>query len=420
MLEVLAAAFIVGLTHAVPPGPITFEVLRRGAVDGLVPALKVDLGAIVQATGARPYDARKLGHLGYGASPDVVTSAELDAMLAKGALARPSDGKRPGRVAFVQCAGSRDPAHLPYCSSECCGTSLRQVMAIQQAWPEVECAVLYKDVRTPAQGEHFYRAVQERSTVMLARGTVEGVAPSGGRLRVSLKDSILGERVAFDADLVVLAVGQVPNSADGEAIRQLRDARKRIEKNESETQRKAAEELAASLAHHDGTAILNLAYRQGPDLPVLQSGFPDSHFICFQDVKDAWFADWRQSQAKILDEIDAYFAPTPVKRVPLFTHEVLGRERLEERAWTMYEDAEDPAKLTRTEAPYTFSKVDGHYEIRLNLPFAAKGEIGLFKKGDELVVEIGTLRRHIGLPTSMASLNPSRATLEDRVLTVEM
>jgi arsenite-transporting ATPase len=139
-----------------------------------------------------------------------------------------------------------------------------------------------------------------------------------------------------------------------------------------------------------------------------------------QDVKDAWFADWRQSQAKILDEIDAYFAPTPVKRVPLFTHEVLGRERLEELAWTMYEDAEDPAKLTRTEAPYTFSKVDGHYEIRLNLPFAAKGEIGLFKKGDELVVEIGTLRRHIGLPTSMASLNPSRAKLEDRVLTVEM
>ncbi|HEX9052611.1 MAG TPA: hydrogenase iron-sulfur subunit [Anaeromyxobacter sp.] len=238
-------------------------------------------GAIVQATGGHPYDASKLGHLGFGASPDVVTSADLDAMLAKGDVVRPSDGKRPGRVVFIQCAGSRDPAHLPYCSSECCGTSLRQVMAIQQAWPEVECAVLYKDVRTPAQGEHFYRAVQERSSVMLARGTVEGVTASGGKLRVGLKDSLLGERVAIDADLVVLAVGMVPNSADGEAIRQLRDARKRIEKNESDTQRKAAEEVAASLARHDGTAILNLAYRQGPDLPVLQSGFADSHFICF-------------------------------------------------------------------------------------------------------------------------------------------
>ncbi len=257
------------------PGKFTVEVAGPGGKESFA------AGAIVQATGARPYDASKLGHLGFGASPDVVTSADLDAMLARNALARPSDGKRPGRIVFIQCAGSRDPAHLPYCSSECCATSLRQVMAVQQAWPEVECAVLYKDVRTPGQAEHFYRAVQERSSVMLARGTVEGVTASAGKLRVSLKDSLLGERVAIDADLVVLAVGQVPNSADGEAIRALRDARKRVEKNESDTQRKAAEEVVASLAQHEGTAILNLAYRQGPDLPVLQHGFPDSHFICF-------------------------------------------------------------------------------------------------------------------------------------------
>ena len=79
-----------------------------------------------------------------------------------------------------------------------------------------------------------------------------------------------------------------------------------------------------------------------------------------------------------------------------------------------------PGGRGRTEAPYTFTKRDGHYEVRLQLPFAAKGEVGLFKKGDELVVEIGTLRRHIGLPTSMAGLSPGRARLENRVLTVEM
>jgi quinone-modifying oxidoreductase, subunit QmoB len=238
-------------------------------------------GAIVQATGARPYDARRLAHLGFGASPDVITSAQLEPMLASRKLARPSDGKPPGRVVFVQCAGSRDAAHLAYCSSECCATSLRQVMAIHQAWPEVECALLYSDLRAPGQVEHFYRAVQEQTRVMLARGTVEGVAAAGGGLRVSVKDSLLGDRVEIDADLVVLATGMVPNSADGELIRQLRDARKRIERNESETQRKAAEEQAASLAHHDGTEILNLTYRQGPDLPVLAYGFPDSHYICF-------------------------------------------------------------------------------------------------------------------------------------------
>ena len=137
-------------------------------------------------------------------------------------------------------------------------------------------------------------------------------------------------------------------------------------------------------------------------------------------VTDEYFVEWRASQEKILDEIESYFAPVAVKRVPLFTHEVLGRERLEDLARTLYREDEDPAAVVRTEAPYTFNKVDGHYEIRLHLPFAAKGEIGLFKKGDELVVEIGTLRRHIGLPTSMAALSPGRAKLENKVLTVEM
>ena len=139
------------------------------------------------------------------------------------------------------------------------------------------------------------------------------------------------------------------------------------------------------------------------------------------EVTDQYFQEWRVSQGRILEEIDRYFAPVPVKRVPLFTHEVLGRERLEELGRSLYDGKEDPAAVTRTAAPYTFTKsADGHYEVRLQLPFAAKGEIGLFKKGDELVVEIGTLRRHIGLPTSMASLTPGRAKLENKILTVEM
>jgi arsenite-transporting ATPase len=139
-----------------------------------------------------------------------------------------------------------------------------------------------------------------------------------------------------------------------------------------------------------------------------------------QVVKDAFFEEWRTSQQHILDEIESYFAPVTVKRVPLFTHEVVGRERLEELAASLYGEKDDPAAVTRTEAPYSFSKQDGHYEVRLQLPFAVKGEVGLFKKGDELVVEIGTLRRHIGLPMSMATLSPSRARLENKVLTVEM
>jgi arsenite/tail-anchored protein-transporting ATPase len=138
------------------------------------------------------------------------------------------------------------------------------------------------------------------------------------------------------------------------------------------------------------------------------------------DVRDAWFSEWHASQENVLREIEDYFAPVPVKRVPLFAREVLGKQRLRELAQVLYPGAEDPSAVTRTEKPYTFGKRDGVYEIRVLLPFATKGEVGLFKKGDELVVEVGTLRRHIGLPRSMAMLMPSRARLDQHVLTVEM
>ena len=86
----------------------------------------------------------------------------------------------------------------------------------------------------------------------------------------------------------------------------------------------------------------------------------------------------------------------------------------------LYSEGEDPSAVTRTERPYAFEKRNGMYEVRLLLPFATKGEIGLFKKGDELVVEVGTLRRHIGLATLDGNIAPSRARLESGVLTVEL
>ncbi len=138
------------------------------------------------------------------------------------------------------------------------------------------------------------------------------------------------------------------------------------------------------------------------------------------EVMDTWFSEWHASQDRTVREIEEYFAPVPVKKVPLFSHEVLGKQRLEELARVLYAEGEDPAAVTRTEKPYTFGKVDGRYEIRVLLPFATKGEVELFKKGDELVVQIGSFRRHIGLPRSMAALSPSRARLESKVLTVEM
>jgi arsenite/tail-anchored protein-transporting ATPase len=137
-------------------------------------------------------------------------------------------------------------------------------------------------------------------------------------------------------------------------------------------------------------------------------------------VRDTYFSEWQRSHERLLAEIEEYFDPVPVRRVPLLTHEVLGHARLEEVTRLLYGDNEDPAAASGLKRPYQFVKRDGQYLVRLQVPFATKGEIGLFKKGDELVVQVGTLRRHIGLPTSMARLEPGRARLQEGILTIEM
>jgi arsenite-transporting ATPase len=138
------------------------------------------------------------------------------------------------------------------------------------------------------------------------------------------------------------------------------------------------------------------------------------------DVGDAFFKEWRGSQAKFLTEIENYFSPVAVRSVPLFEHEVLGLERIRELARVMFPKNEDPAAVMRTERPYSFRKRNGVYEVRLQAPFAEKAEVGLFKKGEELVVEVGTIRRHIGLPNSMTGLSPVRARLEGGTLVIEL
>jgi arsenite-transporting ATPase len=138
-------------------------------------------------------------------------------------------------------------------------------------------------------------------------------------------------------------------------------------------------------------------------------------------VHDEFFASWRRTEREVLQEIETYFAPVRVTRVPLFDDEVLGLERLTRVGDELYDAGEDPAAVTRRERPFAFGKgTNGGYVVDVALPFAAKADVGVFKKGDELVVEVGTLRRHIGLPTSMAALVPTRATLDAGHLRVQL
>jgi quinone-modifying oxidoreductase subunit QmoB len=242
----------------------------------------VRVGAMVMATGWKPYDATHLGHLGYGLSPDVVTNVELEKLAAQGPIARPSDGRPVESVLFIQCAGSRDKDHLPYCSSVCCMATLKHATYIREQNPSAQVYIVYKDMRTPGQYERFYASVQNHPLNFLTQGDATRVEmAAGGQLAVTIKNSLLGETIVLNVDLVVLATGMVANSADGEAIRALEDAERVEAKGESEGQRAEAARKVTELAKHKDTAILNLAYRQGPDLPVLSDGFPDSHFVCF-------------------------------------------------------------------------------------------------------------------------------------------
>ena len=223
-----------------------------------------DIGAIVQATGFSAYDASKLPEFAYGRTPNVVDQAGLEQLAREAGanpIRRPSDGGEVKSVVFVQCAGQRDDTgkHLPYCSGFCCATSIKQAMYFKDANPSIDTAVIYTDLRVPGNGEDFYRSAQSKG-VTFTKGRVTGVEPSGNRCKVSFRDLILDEDTTVsDVDLVVLATGQVPNSGVNIGL----------------------PEEAVANAEVKPISILNLSYRQGPDLPQLKHGFTDSHFICF-------------------------------------------------------------------------------------------------------------------------------------------
>ncbi|MGD8936044.1 MAG: FAD-dependent oxidoreductase [Thiogranum sp.] len=224
-----------------------------------------NFGAIIQASGATPYDASKLPELGYGKSKDVVDRVELEqlAIAANGGpIKRPSDGKEVKKVTFVQCAGQRSDkeGHLNYCSGDCCLTSIKQAMYFKDQNPEIETEILFDDLRTPgAPGEDFYRSGQDKMITFRKGKVSEVVAGSNGPL-VKFKDLILDEDQEEEADLVVLATGMVANSG--------------VDIDEVPQNEPGQWEVNVD-------SILNLNYRQGKDLPHLKYGFNDSHFICF-------------------------------------------------------------------------------------------------------------------------------------------
>jgi len=234
----------------------------------------VTMGAVVQTSGMKPFDANKLTEFAYDKSDNVITQLELEALAkdANGGPIKRKDGKEVQSVVFVQCAGQRSDkeGYLPYCSGFCCTASIKQAMYFKDSNPDVDTVIMYDDLRTPgAGGEDFYRSGQKKG-IIFTKSSVSTVEANGDELTINFKDMILNEELSMPADLVVLATGQEPNSGPNPYAL-----------DEAKAAAEAAGEDMPTEVEITVDSILNLDYRQGTDLPHLKHGFTDSHFICF-------------------------------------------------------------------------------------------------------------------------------------------
>jgi quinone-modifying oxidoreductase, subunit QmoA len=197
------------------------EACPYGAVDlnQRVKLEKFRVAAVVVATGWAPYDASRLTHLGFGRFPNVVTNVMLERMAApngptNGKILRPSDGKQPESVAFVQCAGSRDENHLPYCSGVCCSASLKHSTYIQSLYPDAHVTIFYIDLRTPGLLQDFREKVATNNHLTLIKGKAGKIEedPQTHDLLVTAEDVLAGKKTTRRFRLVVLATGMVPQT----------------------------------------------------------------------------------------------------------------------------------------------------------------------------------------------------------------
>ena len=181
--------------------------------------LNFNVGAIILAGGWEPYDIAKADNLGFGQVANVITNMQMERLAAAngptgGQILRPSDQKAPKKVAFVQCAGSRDENHLPYCSYICCMASLKQATYLLEQDPETEAHIFYIDLRAPGRYEQFLWKVRDMENVHLIRGKIAKITqePGTDNVLVEAEDTAVGDKSKMAFDMVVLASGMVPST----------------------------------------------------------------------------------------------------------------------------------------------------------------------------------------------------------------
>jgi heterodisulfide reductase subunit A len=188
-----------------------------------------DVGAIVVATGYELYPKERLGEYGGGKYPNVIDGLQFERMLASdgptgGEVRRPSDGRVPQEIVFVQCAGSRDPElHQPYCSKVCCMYVAKQATMYKQQVPQGQAYVFYIDIRSQGKGyEEFVQRAMEDYDVLYLRGKVSKVFEEDSKVVVWGVDTLTGKSLEVAADLVVLATATVPSTGAKDLGQRLR------------------------------------------------------------------------------------------------------------------------------------------------------------------------------------------------------
>lgn len=180
--------------------------------------ITLNVAAVIWATGWKPYDLSKLEILGAGKVKNAISNMQMERLASPsgptdGKILRPSDSKEPQRIAFVQCAGSRDETHLSYCSYICCMASLKQVTYLRSQYPDAEIVIYYIDLRTPGRYEKFLEKIRADEKVLMVKGKVAKVEEDGatGDVLITAEDIVQGVKKEERYDMVVLATGMQPS-----------------------------------------------------------------------------------------------------------------------------------------------------------------------------------------------------------------
>jgi len=204
-------------------------------------------GAVILSAGWRPYKPEdgEFSHLGFGQSTDVVTNFEFEEIAARGKITRPSDNKPARSVAFIQSPGMGDDCDFAYAGSVTSLVALKQAEYVRQDYPDGKAFIFYQHMRTPGLLENFYKTIQQDIGIFMTKAEVAEVTQKGNSFIIEAKNTLLGQAIQVKVDMVVLATGMVPATADD--------------------------------------PVINLAYRQGPGFKDnrLFDDFADSNFICF-------------------------------------------------------------------------------------------------------------------------------------------